>query len=666
MILKGIIPALLYVFFCVSTGYAIDLSGSTKYFNSAKKAAGSITNAARSISDEEEYYVGRAVAAKILGTYQLLENRELTRYVNLVGKTITLSSDKPFTYNGYHFGVLDTDEVNAFACPGGTILITKGMIKATRSEDELAAVLAHEVAHISNRDGIGAISSSRWTEALTIIGSEAAKTYGPSYVSKLVDIFEGSIDDIFKTLIVNGYGRSQELAADTSALQYLEKSGYNPAALNDFLGHLSEVGQATGGGMTKTHPGTSDRIKNISGKMPSVTIDPQAFQKRTVRFSTALNRPASVNPESRYNLPVRSTPSAVEGATSSGVIVAKDKEGKDLYRERIIKSGEAMGISNSPKQYRANTPGNIQYGHYEMSSHPQNLGALAFANYIRERSRGDITVEVFPWGQLGGERSMANQVRNGTLHVTAVTADVLGDFIPELNVLELPFIFPDRTAVHRVLDDKEVKERISEFCAAQGFTFIGYAEVEFRDITNSRRPIKTPDDLRGMKIRTIQAPIFIDTFKTLGANPAYLPSQEVYYALKQGTIDGQDNPLSAAVFMKFFEVNKYATLLNHILTVRLVVVNKKYWETLSPEQQKIFIEAADIQTKVNREESAKNMAEVFVKAKAQLVEITGLTGAERDVFKKAVKPLLDKYRGICGADWYDFFISRIDPLSGKK
>jgi tripartite ATP-independent transporter DctP family solute receptor len=410
--------------------------------------------------------------------------------------------------------------------------------------------------------------------------------------------------------------------------------------------------------------------------------------------------PAPVDPEPQYNPPFRFAFSTVDGATSYRVMVAKDKEGKDLYHERIIKSGEAMDINSipdgsyfllsqsidnigleglssepypfnvkkedPPKPYRASALRKIQYGHYEMSSHPQNLGALAFANYIRERSQGDITVEVFPWGQLGGERSMANQVKNGTLHITAVTADVLGDFIPELNILELPFIYPDRNVAHRVLDDKEVKERISKLCDAHGFVFIGYAEAELRDITNSRRPIKIPDDLRGMKIRTIQAPIFIDTFKTIGANPTYLPSQEIYYALKQGAIDGQDNPLSTEVFMKFFEVNKYATLLNHILTVRLVVVNKKYWETLSPEQQKIFIEAAEIQTKVNREGSAKNMAEVFIKAKTQLVEITGLTGAERDIFRKAVKPLLDKYRGICGADWYDFFMSKIDPYSGKK
>jgi tripartite ATP-independent transporter DctP family solute receptor len=410
--------------------------------------------------------------------------------------------------------------------------------------------------------------------------------------------------------------------------------------------------------------------------------------------------PAPVDIKPQYNPPVRFDFSMVEGALSYRVMIAKDKEGKDMFHEQAIKSGESIDINNipegsyylsaqsidniglegipsepysfsvkkeePPKPYRASILRKIQYGHYEVSVHPQNSGAHAFANYIREHSRGEITVEIFPWGQLGSERSMANQVKNGALYITAVSAGVLGDFIPELNILELPFIYPDRIVAHKVLDDKEVRDRIVKLCDAKGFTFIGYAYAELRDITNSRRPVKTPDDLRGMKIRTIQGPVFIDTFRILGANPTYLPAREVYNALKQGMIDGQDNSLSVSMLLKYTEVNKYATLLNHILTVRLVVVNKKYWETLSPEQQKIFMEAADIQTKVNREESAKNMTGAMVKAKDQLLEITGLTSAERDAFKKMVKPVLDKYRGICGPEWYDFYIKKIDSYSGKK
>jgi len=410
--------------------------------------------------------------------------------------------------------------------------------------------------------------------------------------------------------------------------------------------------------------------------------------------------PAPVDPKSQYSPPVRFALSSVEGANAYRVMVAKDSAGKDLYQESIIKSGEPIDIKVIPdgqyyllaqsidniglegppseafpftvkkeepsKPFRASALRKIQYGHYETSFHPQNQGAIAFAKHVYDRSIGDITVEVFPWGQLGAERSMANQVKNGSLHIAAVGADVLGDFIPELNVFELPFIYPDRATAHKVLDDKEVMERIERLCNAKGFVFIGYAESELRDITNSRRPIKTPDDLKGLKVRTTQSPIFIDTFKILGANPVYLPSQEIYYAIQHGMIDGQDNPLSTSMLMKLTEINKYATSLNHILAVRLVVVNKKYWESLSPEQQKIFKEAAEIQAKVIRDEGAKHMADAFLKAKTQGVEIVALTASQRDAFKKAVKPILDKYRVICGADWYDFFMSKINHYAGKK
>ncbi|HBL25016.1 MAG TPA: peptidase M48 [Deltaproteobacteria bacterium] len=251
--------------------------------------ADATSKAARPISEEEEYYVGRAVAAKIVGSYQLSTDAVLTRYVNLVGKTVALNSDKPFTHGGYHFAILETNEINAFAAPGGTIFITHGMIRTTASEDELAAVLAHEVAHIAKRDGISAIKSARWTQAVTIIGTTAAKNYTSGEVSQLVGLFEGSIDDIFKTLVVNGYSRSQEYAADEGALQTLAKCGYDPRALPSFLKRLEQRGRSSGGGIMQTHPGTADRIENISGKMPSTgQIHPRAIEARMARFSGAV------------------------------------------------------------------------------------------------------------------------------------------------------------------------------------------------------------------------------------------------------------------------------------------------------------------------------------------------------------------------------------------
>jgi len=247
------------------------------------------SKAARPISTEEEHYVGRAAAARILMSYQLYDNRMLTEYINLVGQTVVMHSDRPFTHAGYHFAVLDTNEINAFACPGGIIFITREMIHMTRNEDELASVLAHEIAHISHRDGIASIKQARWTEALTIIGTTAVKEYGSRDLAQLVSIFEGSVDDVFKTLVVNGYGQSQEYSADESAMSYLAKAGYNPKALKHFLERMTTLGKESEGGILKTHPGTGDRIENVKKKLPPVKVPDDFIHLRASRYHKILS-----------------------------------------------------------------------------------------------------------------------------------------------------------------------------------------------------------------------------------------------------------------------------------------------------------------------------------------------------------------------------------------
>ncbi|OPY66217.1 MAG: 2,3-diketo-L-gulonate-binding periplasmic protein YiaO precursor [Syntrophorhabdus sp. PtaU1.Bin050] len=308
----------------------------------------------------------------------------------------------------------------------------------------------------------------------------------------------------------------------------------------------------------------------------------------------------------------------------------------------------------------------VKYGHVGPPIHPQHHGALAFAKYVAEKTKGEIEVQVFPLGQLGGERSMTEQVQGGTLQMTAVTAGVLANFVPQIGIIELPFVYPNREVAYKVLDDKEVKERFAKFCDAKGFVFIGYTENEFRDLTNSKRPVRTPADMKGLKIRVLESPMMIDTFKALGANPTPLPFPEIYNALQQKVIDGQDNPIYTSILMKFTEVNKFATITNHILTECPTVVNKAFWNSLTPEQQKIFREAAEVQIKVNREGSAKNRVEALAKAKAQKVDVVILTNKERDAFKKAVQPVLDKYRTQLGAEWFDFFLKKINFYAKKK
>jgi len=225
------------------------------------RVAKETAKAARPMTEQEEYYVGRAVAATILGRYRLLANERLTAYVNSIGQALALASERPYIFGGYHFAILDTEEANALACPGGTIFITRGMLKKAQTEDQLAAILAHEVAHVNHKDGLAAIQKSRWAEALTVMGSETARKLGGAEMTKLVSIFEGSVDDVAKTLLVNGYSREQEMEADLGALAFLNRIGYSPYGLPDFLEKMAR--DQTGGakqGIFATHPGMDQRL----------------------------------------------------------------------------------------------------------------------------------------------------------------------------------------------------------------------------------------------------------------------------------------------------------------------------------------------------------------------------------------------------------------------
>lgn len=237
--------------------------------------------ASRGISDSEEYYIGRAVAARLLSQSPLSQNREATDYVNEVGQVVAKKSSKPTTYRGYHFGIMETSDANAYACPGGIILITRGLIQQCQNEDELAAVLAHEVAHIAHKDGVNSINKARWTEVLTTAGSEATRQYAGGVAGQLVTMFEGSIDDVFKTLVVNGYSRKAEESADRAAVSTLSRAGYNPAALPAILGRLSSKGGS--GGFFRSHPLTGERVKAVT-MLVTATPGGPSEKVRTERF----------------------------------------------------------------------------------------------------------------------------------------------------------------------------------------------------------------------------------------------------------------------------------------------------------------------------------------------------------------------------------------------
>lgn len=239
------------------------------------------------ITPEQEYYIGRSVTATVLAEYRPYDKPAVNRYVNTVGLSLATHSDRPKTYRGYRFLVLDSDEVNAFAAPGGLILVYKGMLRSTQNEDELAAVLAHEIAHVQNQDGLRAIKSVRLNNALTVIAVEAGKGLGNQGLAQLAAAFDGSVADIRNTLMKNGYSRDLEYQADASAVKILKRAGYNPQALVASLTKMQTHLAQDSRGFGQTHPSPQDRIDRLKPLVgtPSVVAAPAARQQR---FSVAM------------------------------------------------------------------------------------------------------------------------------------------------------------------------------------------------------------------------------------------------------------------------------------------------------------------------------------------------------------------------------------------
>lgn len=240
---------------------------------SIKKSASAVGKAFESFTPEQEYYVGRTVAASIVKRYKVLDNKNATQYLNLLGQTLAAFSDKPDTFKGYRFAIMDTDEINAFAAPGGFILVSRGLLRCCKDEDAVAAVLAHEIGHVQLGHGIQAIKKGRYTSTVTTLLAESAKSFGGQELSELTTAFEGSVSDIVSTMVDSGYARSSETQADSAAVTIMKRVGYNPNGLKQMLVEMERRLPPEGGvGFAKTHPKPKTRIKDIesliSGSAP--------------------------------------------------------------------------------------------------------------------------------------------------------------------------------------------------------------------------------------------------------------------------------------------------------------------------------------------------------------------------------------------------------------
>jgi predicted Zn-dependent protease len=256
--------------------------------DSMLKAGGKLAKAADSLTDEQEYYLGRAVSAVVFSKYKPVQNAALISYVNKVGMVVAATSERPETFGGYHFTILDTEEVNALSAPGGFVFVTKGFLRLIPNEDALAAILAHEVAHVVKGHGVKAISQANLTEALMIVGKEVAASQGGAEMQALTEAFGDSVNDVANTLLTKGYSRSQEYDSDQYAAELLGRAGYNSHALVTMLNALNGASKSgNSGGWFETHPAPDDRIEEVEAEAKN-SSSPAAEQVRTLRYRAAL------------------------------------------------------------------------------------------------------------------------------------------------------------------------------------------------------------------------------------------------------------------------------------------------------------------------------------------------------------------------------------------
>jgi tripartite ATP-independent transporter DctP family solute receptor len=222
-----------------------------------------------------------------------------------------------------------------------------------------------------------------------------------------------------------------------------------------------------------------------------------------------------------------------------------------------------------------------------------------FAREVEARTNGRYRIQTFYAGALGAERESVEGVQLGTLDLTLTSTGPLPNFVPEVAILDIPFLFRDYAHARAVLDGPIGQEMLQKF-PPKGMVALAWAENGFRHMTNSKRPVNAPDDLKGLKMRTMENPIHIQAYKQFGILPTPMAFTEVFTALQQGTVDGQENPLSVITAAKLDQVQKNLTLTGHVYSPAVILMNKAQWDKLSAADKQAFLDAAKEAVKANR------------------------------------------------------------------
>ncbi len=291
----------------------------------------------------------------------------------------------------------------------------------------------------------------------------------------------------------------------------------------------------------------------------------------------------------------------------------------------------------------------IKFATQNPKGHPIVIGMEKFAELVNAKSGGKIKVNLFPGGTLGGDAPNISALQGGTLEMVVMNSGILASQVKEFAVFDFPFMFANAQEADAVVDGPFGKMMLDKL-DAKNIHGLAYWELGFRNISNSRRPLNKVEDISGLKLRVIPNAINVDWVSALGANPTPMAFPEVYAALDQKAIDGQENPVTVINANKFYEVQKFLAITNHQYNPQTVIVSKKLWDSLSAGEKKILadaaVEAAAFQRKASREQSGQALDNL----KKNGMQVSEFSAAEMAKFREKMKPVVDKHAAQVGPD----------------
>lgn len=307
----------------------------------------------------------------------------------------------------------------------------------------------------------------------------------------------------------------------------------------------------------------------------------------------------------------------------------------------------------------------IKFAFQNQKDHPQAQGAQKFADLVTAKTNGRIAVRLFPGGTLGGDLQTVSALQGGTVEMTVLNAGILSAQAKEFGIYDFPFLFASPQEADAITDGPFGKKLLDKLLA-KNLVGLGYWELGFRNLTNSKRPITKAEDIAGLKIRVIQSPIYIDMFNALGANAVPMPFPELYTAMEQKAVDGQENPFSTILSSKFSEVQKYLTVTRHMYNPQAVIMSKKFWDSLSPTDQKAVTEAMAEATTFQRGVSRVQANVALEDLKKAGMQVTEFPAAEVDKLRAKVKPVVEKHSDKVGAETVQEVYATLAKLRGTK